>query len=171
MQWQCQIFNLLYHCTTKQLHDFLVCKYHASFLLSFFLFFSFLFFVCLFVFFWSFGAIPVAYGRSQARGCERELQRPAYTTAIATATWDLNLICNLHHSSQQPWILNLLSKARDWTHVLMDTAWVHYLWATMGTPSLLFLGFCFRYHQVLQKYYMSGSRLEVKLSHTSIYCL
>ena len=43
----------------------------------------------------------------------------AYTTA--TATQDLSLICDLHHSSQQR---QVLSKARDRTHVLMDTSWV-----------------------------------------------
>ena len=47
-----------------------------------------------------------------------ELQLWAYTTA--TATWDLSLICNLHHSSWQCWILDPQSKARDQTCVLMD---------------------------------------------------
>ena len=44
----------------------------------------------------------------------------------------------LHHSSQQHWILNPLSKARDWTCILLDTSWVHYCWATMGTPEQIF---------------------------------
>ena len=35
---------------------------------------------------------------------EFELQLPAYTTA--TAMWDPSHICDLHHSSQQCWILN-----------------------------------------------------------------
>ena len=43
-------------------------------------------------------------------GVKLELQLPAYTTA--TATLDLSRIFNLH-SSQQYWILNLLSRARD----------------------------------------------------------
>ena len=30
------------------------------------------------------------------------------------------------HSSQKHWILNPLSKARDGTHILMDTIRVHY---------------------------------------------
>ena len=36
----------------------------------------------------------------------------------------------------QCWILNLLSKARDPTHILMGASWVYYCWATMGTPIL-----------------------------------
>ena len=78
-----------------------------------------------------FRAVPTAYGNSQARG-ESELQLLAYTTAIATQ--DLSSICNLHHSSWQCQILNLLSKARDQTCILMDTSQVCYHWATMGTP-------------------------------------
>ena len=54
---------------------------------------------------------------------ESELQLPAYTTA--TATQDLSCIWNLHHSSQQCWILNPLSEARDLTHILKDPSQVH----------------------------------------------
>ena len=51
-------------------------------------------------------------------GIKSELQLPAYATA--TATPDLNQVCNLYHSSQQRWILNpLSSKARDQTHNFM----------------------------------------------------
>ena len=45
----------------------------------------------------------------------------AIATATATATLDLNLICDLHHSSWQHRILNPLSRARVQTHILMDT--------------------------------------------------
>ena len=44
-------------------------------------------------------------------GLKLELQLPAYTTV--TATQNLSCTCNLHHNSQQCWILNPLSKARD----------------------------------------------------------
>ena len=44
-------------------------------------------------------------------GVELELKQPAY--AIATAMWDLSHLCDLCHSSQQCWILNPLSEARD----------------------------------------------------------
>ena len=61
-------------------------------------------------------------------GIKSELQLPAYATATATATAtpDPSLICNLHYSSQQHWIPNPLSEARNLTHILMDTNWVHY---------------------------------------------
>ena len=49
-----------------------------------------------------------------------ELQLPAYTTA--SATQDPSHICDLHHSSQQCWILNPLTKARDQTCIFMDTS-------------------------------------------------
>ena len=65
-----------------------------------------------------------------------ELQLPAYTTA--TATWEPSCICSLYHSSQQCQILNPLSKARDWTHVLTDNSWVCYYWATTGISRLFF---------------------------------
>ena len=61
---------------------------------------------------------------------ESELQLPAYTIA----TPDFSHICNLHHSSQQHWILNTLSEIRDWTCVLMGTSQICFLWATMGIP-------------------------------------
>ena len=35
-------------------------------------------------------------------------------------------------------ILNSLSKVRDWIHILMENSWVHYYWATTGTPENLF---------------------------------
>ena len=65
-------------------------------------------------------------------GVKSELHLPAYTTA--TIMPDLNHVCDLHHSSQQYRLLNPLSKARDQTHILMDTRQVCYRWATMGTP-------------------------------------
>ena len=53
-------------------------------------------------------------------GVKSELQLCAYTTA--TATQDLNCICDLHHSSRQCWIPDPLNKARDQTCILMDTS-------------------------------------------------
>ena len=65
-------------------------------------------------------------------GLKLELQLPAYPTA--TATWDPSCICKLHHNSQQCWILNPLSEARNWTHILTGTNWIHFLCTTIGTP-------------------------------------
>ena len=65
-------------------------------------------------------------------GVQSELQLPADTTA--TASPDPSHVCNLHHSSWQRWIVNPLSKAREWTHVLMDTSQGRYHWAMMGNP-------------------------------------
>ena len=79
-----------------------------------FLFYFFVFCLC--------RAAPVAYGGFQAE-VKSELQLPAFATA--TATQDPSQVCDLNHSSWQRWILNPLSKARDLTHILMDTGWVH----------------------------------------------
>ena len=70
-------------------------------------------------------------------GVELKLQLPAYTTASATPV--LSSVCDLHHSSQQPWIPDPLSKASDPTCILMDTSRVCFCWATKGTPLLGFL--------------------------------
>ena len=67
-------------------------------------------------------------------GVESEIQLLAYTTAKETQ--DLSHVWDLHHSSQQHWILNPLSKARNQTCILMGTSQVHYCCATMGTPKL-----------------------------------
>ena len=65
---------------------------------------------------------------------ESELELPNY----ATATWDQSCICNLHHSSQQRWILNPLSEARDQTRNLMCPSEIHFCCAMTGTPKVLF---------------------------------
>jgi len=63
---------------------------------------------------------------------ELQLQLLAYDTP--TATPDPSHICNLHHSSQQHWILKPLSEASNQNWVLTDTSRVHYHWARMATP-------------------------------------
>ena len=65
-----------------------------------------------FLFFWLFRMhlwhmeVPTLEG-------EKDLQLLAYTTATATAPLDTRRICNLHSSSWQRRMLNLLSGARD----------------------------------------------------------
>ena len=87
-----------------------------------------------FFFFGLFRAAP-AHVEVPRLGVESELLLPTYTTARS----DPSHVCDLHHSSQQHWIFNPLSRARDRTQVLMDTSWVCYCWATMGTPTQPFL--------------------------------
>ena len=91
-------------------------------------------FLCLFCF--VFLGLHLQHMHVPKLGVESELKLPAYTTA--TAPWDPGCVCSLCHSSRQCQILNPLSGARDQTCILMDTSWVHYRWATVGPPSLLF---------------------------------
>ena len=69
-------------------------------------------------------------------GVELGLELQAYTTAIAMR--DQSHVCNLYHSSQQHRIPDPLSKARDRTHMLMDTGWIHFRCATWETPQDFF---------------------------------
>ena len=64
-------------------------------------------------------------------GAELELQL-AYTTAVAVQ--DPSHVCDLHHSSQQHWIPDLLSEAREWTCIIMDTSRICFCWATIRPP-------------------------------------
>ena len=65
-------------------------------------------------------------------GVESELLLLAYTTV--TATQDLSLVCDLHHSLCQHQILNPLSKARDQTRNLIDPNRIRFCCATVGIP-------------------------------------
>ena len=64
-------------------------------------------------------------------GVQLELQLPAYTAA--TVTWDPSRVCDLYHSSQQCQIPNPLSEAKDGSHILVDSSWIHFHCITMGT--------------------------------------
>ena len=97
---------------------------------------GFLLFFTFFLFFFFFRATPKAYGNSQARGWN---QSCSCWPTPATATQDPSGIFDLHHSSQQCGILNPLSQAGDQTHILMDSSWIAFCLATMGTPARLFL--------------------------------
>ena len=62
---------------------------------------------------------------------EWELQLLVYTTVML----DLSHICDLHCNARQ--LLNLLSKVRDQTRILMDTSRVLNLLSHNGTPEHL----------------------------------
>jgi len=64
-----------------------------------------------------------------------ELQLLAYITVIATP--DPSHVCNLHHSSQQCWILNPLSEAKDQIHNFMVPSQIHFCCAMMGIPATI----------------------------------
>ena len=92
-------------------------------LLCFLFFFSFLFpFFFFFFFFFCFFGPPLLCLLVPVRGVELLLVLQACTTAAAV--WDPSLICDLHHSSQNHWVLNALSEARDRTRILMNASWV-----------------------------------------------
>ena len=61
-------------------------------------------------------------GHTCSIGVESELQLLAYATATATATPDPSCIWNLGPSLSQCQIPNLLSEARGWTLVFLDTS-------------------------------------------------
>ena len=68
-------------------------------------------------------------------GVELELQLPVYTTA--TAMPDPSHVCDLHHSSPQftEWGQGSLEYCRSIQFTLIiQFCWVHYHWATTGTP-------------------------------------
>ena len=90
------------------------------------------FFVCLF---YLFRATSMTYGICQARG---------WMGAIAAGLHHShsNVVSEPYlqptpHSSWQHWILNPLSRVRDWTCILMDTSQACDHWATMGIPLLV----------------------------------
>ena len=66
-----------------------------------------------------------------------DLKLLAYTTA--TATPHPSRVCHPHHSSYQCWLFNLLSRARDWTCILMDTSQVRNLLSHNSNSHCFFL--------------------------------
>ena len=81
-----------------------------------------LFWFFFFFFFGSFQGLHPGHMEVPRLGFKSGLQLPDTVTAAAPATPDLSCICDLHHSLRQHRILNPLGKARDQTHILMDTS-------------------------------------------------
>ena len=78
-----------------------------------------------------------------------EIYLPAYATAPAMQ--DPSLVSDLRQSSWQ--CLNPLSKARDQTHIPMDTSRFHYYWITARTPEMhLLLTFSFFFFPQMIKF-------------------
>ena len=77
----------------------------------------------------------MTYGGSQARG---RIGAAAAGLHHSHSNTGSEPICIPHYSSQQHRILNPPSEAKDWTHILMDTSWICFCWATKGTPLLYF---------------------------------
>ena len=75
----------------------------------------------------------MAYGDSQARG---QIGAVAAGLRHRQSNTKSELVCDLHHSSQQHQILNPLSKARDQTCNLIVPSRICFHCATMGTPRL-----------------------------------
>ena len=117
--WQITCPWILIHLCTRILSRFCplqkLSKLFNSLNLNSFIYNIYIYIFCLF------RAAHAASGSSRV-GVGLELQLPAYATD--TATQDPSYICDLHHTSQQCWIHNPLSKARDQTHILMDTGWI-----------------------------------------------
>ena len=78
------------------------------------------FFLFLFLLFCFLGPFLAAYGNSQPSGRIRAAAAGLYHTQQCGIR--VSCICNLHHSSWQSWILNLLSEARDQICILMDAS-------------------------------------------------
>ena len=47
--------------------------------------------------------------------------------------WDVSATYTTAHGNAKSWSFNPLSEARDGSLILMDTSWVHYCWAPVGT--------------------------------------
>ena len=99
-----------------------------------------------FILFFLFQGHTAAYGGSQARGRIRATaaglhhshsnarSKPCQHSHVHK--WNkigVHLFCDLHHSSRQQWILNLLSEARDRIHNLMVSSQIHFRCITTGT--------------------------------------
>ena len=86
-----------------------------------------------FFFFLVFRALPKAYGSSQARG-----RIGAVPASLHHSLSNARSKPCLWPTPQLTAILDPLSEARDWNHILMDTSQDHYHWATTGTSHSLY---------------------------------
>ena len=83
---------------------------------------------------------------------------PDYATG--TATWDLKLVSNLHHSSLQWQILKPLNEAEGPAHVLMDPSEVCYSRAMTGLLFYFYLFIFWPHTQHTERFPDQGSYLH-----------
>ena len=83
------------------------------------------FFLCFF------RATPVAYRGSQAKG---QIWATAASLCHSHGNVRSKRFCELYQNSWKCQIPDLLSKARDWTCILMDKSHIRFCCATMGIP-------------------------------------
>ena len=73
-------------------------------------------------------------GSNQSYSCQSQPTPQLLVYTTATAMLHPSHVCDLHHSSQQYQIFKPLSKAKDQTHNLMVSSWIHFHCAMTGTP-------------------------------------
>ena len=88
-------------------------------------------------------------GSSPARGRIRAIAAHLHHSHSQT-------VCHLHHSSWQCQIPDPLSKARDRTHIFMDTSRIYFHCTTTGTPKSL------HFNQSPQEAHLLGPHLHSK---------
>ena len=122
-------------------------------------------FVCLFtyLFIYFLGLYP-QHMEVPRPGGKLELRLLASTRA--TATPDLSHVFNLHPSSRQHRILNPLSKARDWSHVFVDSSWIRFHCATTGMPTFTFFKvqlLCRTWHNIINSLYFKKKKGQLTI--------
>ena len=90
-----------------------------------------------------FRATTAVHGGSQARG---RIGAAAAGLRHSHSNTNPSLVYDPHHSVRQCWILNPLCKARDRTHVLMDTTWLRNLLSHSGNS---YINRLLIYHDIL----------------------
>ena len=104
---------------------------------------SFFFFLFKILFYFLFLGLHLWHMEVPRLEVKLELQLPVYTTA--TVMWDPSCIYDLHRSLWKLRIHNLLSKAREGPHILVDTSLFLNLLSHNGNSLFvcLFVFFCF----------------------------
>ena len=129
----------------------------------------FFFFFSFFSFFGLFRAEPSTCGSSQARGWIWAVAAGLQPQPQQHQSW----ICDLCFSSQQCWILNLLSEAKDQTPILMDTSWAHNPLSHNGNSwfSIFAVIFHYDYYKIMTTILSAIQCILVYFIYSSLYLL